>query len=140
MDTTTELAALRRIVAGWIFRAYTADSAGDPGELARVQAESLAADRLHEEIAAGGIDLAPELDDFADVAAGEAFARFAVAAGPPESRAYDPSCTDCRGTGRRRNEYHHECPQPLCQGDAPTVECECGDGPTVVVLGEVPTA
>jgi hypothetical protein len=57
---------------------------------------------------------------------------------------YHRRCIDCAGTGRRRNEYAHECDGPLCQCDAPTVECECGDGPgdgpTVVVLGEVPTA
>lgn len=41
----------------------------------------------------------------------------------------DPNCPDCHGTGRRPNDYYHQCSRPLCACEQPTVACECGDAP-----------
>lgn len=76
MDTATELATLRRLVAEHIFSSY-AEPAGLTGDQAvAVAAVGRAATELHETVTAAGIDLAPELDALSDQAADAAFARF----------------------------------------------------------------
>ncbi|MFJ9676380.1 hypothetical protein ACIRP5_37110 [Streptomyces sp. NPDC101221] len=76
MDTTTELATLRRLVAEHIFSSYK-EPAGLTGDQAvAVAAVGHAATELHETVTAAGIDLAPELDALGDQAAADAFERF----------------------------------------------------------------
>lgn len=76
MDTATELATLRRLVAEHIFGSY-AEAAGLTGDQAvAVAAVGHAATELHAQIAGAGIDLAPELDALSDQAANAAFTRF----------------------------------------------------------------
>ncbi len=76
MDTATELAILRRLIAEHIFSSY-AEPAGLTGDQAvAVAAVGHAATELHAQIAETGIDLAPELDALSDKAANTAFARF----------------------------------------------------------------